>query len=272
MKKLSLLILLALLASCSRSQKTEETSLPPVSPSPILQSQPESQKTESLPQTLPSESRPESESKPESLPESIADSRPESRSESQTESQPVEILKKIEAQLGVPVKTQAKSTFHWKGDLNADGVSDDLYFVFLNGNATQVLKDIKVLRPWEYKPLTHKPNEVWNQTPALFIVHGVKTSTVQILSSTPPSAPAITKYLLLDTADAEASILGTPLWKESPELPIEIIARKNKTLLPEYTPPGKSDVIVQTTEMTDGVIYWDGKTYRWKEDPSAEGD
>ncbi len=39
---------------------------------------------------------------------------------------------------------------------------------------------------------------------------------------------------------------------------------------PSYVPAAaKGDLILQTTEAADAVLYWDGKGFVWKEDPEG---
>lgn len=162
----------------------------------------------------------------------------------------------------VEAATQFKP-FSLAGDFNADGATDALAVVRLKVERSQLPKDVRVINPFGFHDIT-SPNQSSSAEGegvalCLAIMHGGKGSE-----------RVGAKYLLLG---------GSPLLildngRTQPEdvkglMSVIAPSRTRQRRYAEYKIPAtaRGAWIRVSTQVGDGFIYWDGKTYRFKDSP-----
>ena len=152
------------------------------------------------------------------------------------------------------------------GDFNGDGLEDLLAVVRLKVERSKLPKDVSVVNPFGFSDIT-KPNQsssAEGEGVALCfaIVHGGKEGW--------RGATPLTKYLLLGGSpililDHERVRSG-----ETKNLMSLVPAsRTRRSKYSDYRIPqtARGAWVLVSTQVGDGFIYWDGKTYRFKDSP-----
>lgn len=163
---------------------------------------------------------------------------------------------------GVEAATQFKP-FYVTGDFNGDGVADVLAVARLKVERSQLPKDMRVINPFGFREIT-SPNQSSSAEGegvalCLAILHGSKdgekaSAKFLLLGGSP--------LLILDNARTQASdVTGL--------MSIVAASRTRQRRYAEYQIPAaaRGAWIRVGTQVGDGFIYWDGKSYRFKDSP-----
>ena len=149
--------------------------------------------------------------------------------------------------------------FFLTGDFNGDGAQDVVIVVRLSSGRSALAKDVRVGNPFGYGAIAANA-----ETLALAIIHGGKGGW--------QTSPPVGKFVLL--GESPVLILQsarTASADESGDL-MSLKRKRARRMRGDPWPPAaaRGDAIVLATEATDSILYWDGKTYRWKEAAGGE--
>jgi len=140
------------------------------------------------------------------------------------------------------------------GDFNGDGAQDALVMVRVKGARAELPKDVRLMNPFSDLPGIDPSKE--NQL-ALAIIHDWK------------SAQPKAKILLIGDSPVlalqyERGVSGRA--EDASDL-LSLMKRHGPRPKDQKFPPiAKGDVILLSTEVGgDGMLYWDGKRYRWED-------
>ena len=147
------------------------------------------------------------------------------------------------------------------GDFNGDGVPDLLVVVRVKGRRGELPKDVRLINPFGFGSKVVFPTDpAKDNRLAIAIIHGWK-------SSQPPA-----KFLLIGdspilTLQYNRATSGRA--EDASDL-MSLITRRGRRMKGQKFPTtAKGDVVLLFTEVGDnGVLYWNGRTYRWQD---AEG-
>ena len=166
---------------------------------------------------------------------------------------------------GVEAVTQFQP-FYLTGDLNADGAEDLIAVVQLKVERAQLPKDVKVVNPFGFEDIT-RPNQSSTGSGegvalCFAILHGGK-------GGWRANSP-VTKYLLLGGAPIQ--ILDHEMAKSDQNknlMSVVPMSRARRSKYSEYRIPqtARGAWISVGTQVGDGFIFWDGKTYRFYDSP-----
>lgn len=156
--------------------------------------------------------------------------------------------------------------FYLAGDFNADGARDIFAVVQLKVARGQLPKDVKVINPFGSRDITN-PNQSSTSDAegvalGFVIMHGGKGVG---LSGALPN-----KYLLLGVAPILILDYERLQSNETKDLmsvvPLSRTRRRkyNYFRLPQTA---RGDWVLVNTQVAEGFIYWDGKTYRFQDSP-----
>lgn len=163
---------------------------------------------------------------------------------------------------GVAAATQFKP-FYVSGDFNADSATDVLAVVRLKVERSQLPKDVRVVNPFGFSDIT-RPNQSSSAEGegvalCLAIMHGGKGSD-----------KVAAKYLLL----GGAPLLILDNGRTQPDdvkglMSVIAASRTRQRRYAEYRIPAtaRGAWIRVSTQVGDGFIYWDGKTYHFTDSP-----
>lgn len=176
------------------------------------------------------------------------------KAEASSEATIADIALVVRRVFGAEIKVEtARRPFYLLGDFNGDGSSDIAVVVRTKGGTKNLGQGIVVLNPWQVatqaqNPVEESADEAAGEpaqdtsaaasTLALAVIHGAKGGWNR--------AQPLAGYLLLDAVYDELRIHEE---------------QSRSTLLSDRSLKG--DAIYTGTEDAGGVIYWDGKTYRW---------
>lgn len=148
-----------------------------------------------------------------------------------------------------------------KGDFDGDGNEDVLVVVRIRPGRVAFPKNVKVLNPFGYGPA---PASATEPRIALALIHGSRSGWATQL--------AAAKFLLLG---ASPILIRQNHRANSSDEAKDLMSLKRKRSRRSRNDPwppaaARGDGIVLGTEATDSILYWDGKTYRWKEASGGE--
>lgn len=149
--------------------------------------------------------------------------------------------------------------FYLTGDFNGDTIQDIVLVVLIKERRSALPKDVRILNPFESRRAARFPADPASEHKlALVIIHSWKTKS--------PAG----KFLLL--GDSPVLILdherATSGQADDRKDLIGLISRRGKRRKGERLPPSaKGDVISLGTQVGDGVLYWNGRTYVFADSP-----
>lgn len=152
-----------------------------------------------------------------------------------------------------------------RGDFNGDGAGDVLIVVRLKRGRGALPKDVKTTNPFGYGPKP-EPLPVAANAPtlALAVIHGNKAGW--------QTSPAVGKFILL--GDSPVLILQEDRLSDpgAEKHLMSLQKKRGRRARADDWPPAaaRGDGIVVETEATESILYWDGRTYRWKEAAGGE--
>ena len=153
--------------------------------------------------------------------------------------------------------------YNLAGDFNGDGAADVLIIVRIKGLRWAVPKGTIVIRPF-YKEDPSSPDNK-DERLGIAIIHGgnngLENSSGQkflLLGESP--------ILILENSRANATRRGDRKGL------MELVKKRGRRSRTAMRPPAiaKGDSVSLPTEAADSILYWDGKTYRWKESEGGE--
>lgn len=152
--------------------------------------------------------------------------------------------------------------YYLNGDFNGDGAADVLIIVRIKGVRWAVPKDVSVIRPFYKEDPATPPQE---RGLGIAIIHGGPQGW--------QNSPA-QKFLLF----GESPILilensrASSTARDDRKGLMELVKKRGKRTAIAMRPPAiaKGDSVSLPTEAADSVLYWNGKTYRWKESEGGE--
>jgi hypothetical protein len=166
---------------------------------------------------------------------------------------------------GVETLTEFKP-YHLVGDFNGDGNKDLLAVVQLKVERKQLPKDVRVVNPFGFRdinsPTESSSGEGQGAAFCLAVIHGGK----QGWSADAPAA----KFLLLGGSPILILNRANLTADGAPDLMSLIgVSRARRSKYSEYRIPqsARGDWVLVGTQVGEGLIYWDGKTYRFKDSP-----
>jgi hypothetical protein len=185
-------------------------------------------------------------------------------------SQSAAITEALRTSFGPTVEAEAVfKPFYLTGDFNGDGAQDVVIVVRIKGRRDTLPKDVTIVNPFQdlYGKATFPVDPTATPMLALAIIHGTKSGW--------HTAQPAGEFLLF--GKSPVLILNFSRTTAGPEAleALMSLIRLGKQRSKEWLPPRiktarKGDVIVLGTEAVDSFLYWNGKTYRWEEDPSGD--
>ena len=151
--------------------------------------------------------------------------------------------------------------FYLTADFNGDGAQDVLIVVRIKGHASELPKDVKVLNPFGYGTRPAFPADPTTKpTLALAIIHGSRGGW--------QNSPAAGKFLLVGKSpililENDRATSGYP--DALTNLMNVTIKRGKRPRDPWFPAAARFASILLGTEAADSILYWNGRTYRWKE-------
>lgn len=165
----------------------------------------------------------------------------------------------------VEAVTQFKP-FYLIGDFNADGAQDLLAVVKLKVAQGQLPKDVRIVKPFGFEDTgsSNQSSSAGGETVALglAILHGRK-------GGWRVGQPAA-KYLLLGGSPLQILTYDNLSSNSVTGLMVLVPAsRTRRRRFSEFRVPqtARGAWIIVGTQVGDGIIYWDGKTYRFQDSP-----
>ncbi len=152
-----------------------------------------------------------------------------------------------------------------RGDFNGDGAGDVLIVVRLKRGRGELPKDVKTINPFGYGPKPEPlPRPANAPTLALAVIHGNKAGW--------QTSPAVGKFILL--GDSPVLILQEQRLSDpgAEKHLMSLQKKRGRRARADDWPPAaaRGDGILVETEATESILYWDGRTYRWKEASGGE--
>lgn len=150
------------------------------------------------------------------------------------------------------------------GDFNGDGAQDLAIVVRLDRGRGGLPTDVRTINPFGYGPTPYPLPAPDAATLGLAIIHGSKAGW--------QTNPAAAKFVLL--GDSPVLILQAQRATEpgAANNLMSLMRKRARRARADAWPPAaaRGDGIVVETEATESILYWDGKTYRWKEAAGGE--
>ena len=177
------------------------------------------------------------------------------------------VMKAVQLSFGLGVDVvRGFQPFYLMGDFNGDRAQDILVVVLFKVQQDKLPPDVRVLTPFGYGPAAFPSDPLAKPSASLAIIHGTKAGW--------QSSPAAEKFLLV----GQSPILILEYDRGVSTHPadhlnlMEIVRKAGKRRRGATRPPAvaKGDSILLGTEAADSILYWNGKTYRWKEAAGGE--
>jgi hypothetical protein len=154
--------------------------------------------------------------------------------------------------------------YYLKGDFNGDGVADFLIVIRITGRNVLAGEGVRIVNPFSASRKT-APTPMDQQPLSLAIIHGARSGKTArptemfLLSGESP-------ILILENDRATSGQTG-----DRKDL-MQLIRKRGQHArgAPRAPTAARGDAILLGTEAADGILYWDGKTYRWHESEGGE--
>ena len=154
--------------------------------------------------------------------------------------------------------------YYLKGDFNGDGVADLLIVIRITGQNVLAGDGVRLLNPFSTSYKT-APTPMDQQPLSLAIIHGARSGKTArpaemfLLSGESP-------ILILENDRARS---GEPGDRKNL---MQIIRKRGRRTRGASRVPAaaRGDAILLGTEAAEGILYWNGKTYRWQKSEGGE--